>query len=126
MTLQHVALETRPEDIEACARFWEVLGFETVKPPPSLATATTWLQCERMQVHLLHVDDPRIPAIGHTAVVVGDYEETLRALREAGYRPDPRREHWGQPRAFVLDPAGHRVELMAAPPPPTPPAPNGS
>jgi len=24
--------------------------------------------------------------------------------------------HWGSPRAFVLDPAGHQVELMAHPP----------
>ena len=26
------------------------------------------------------------------------------------------RELWGQPRAFVTMPGGHRVELMAAPP----------
>jgi catechol 2,3-dioxygenase-like lactoylglutathione lyase family enzyme len=42
---------------------------------------------------------------------------TLEALRRAGFEPEPRREHWGAPRCFVRDPAGHRVEIMAAPPP---------
>jgi catechol 2,3-dioxygenase-like lactoylglutathione lyase family enzyme len=120
MTLQHVALETPLAHVEDCVDFWAILGFERVDPPPSLAGIATWLQRERMQIHLLHADEPVIPPQGHPAVVVDEYEETLDALRAAGHEPEPRREHWGQPRAFVLDPAGHRVEVMAAPPPPTP------
>ena len=53
---------------------------------------------------------------GHVAVVLEDYERTLAALREAGAEPEPRTEHWGPPRAYVRDPAGNLVELMASPP----------
>lgn len=121
LTLQHVAIETRPEDTDACVEFWALLGFERVDAPASLAHRATWLQHDRLQVHLLLADDPQVPPEGHVAVVVDDYEQTLKALSEAGYEPRPSREHWGQPRAFVRDPGGHRVEIMAAPPPPAPP-----
>jgi len=46
-----------------------------------------------------------------------DYDATLDALRAAGHEVDPRKEHWGAPRAFVRSPARHRFEVMAAPPP---------
>ena len=49
-------------------------------------------------------------------MVVDDYDDALERLREAGYEPEPRTEHWGAPRAFVRAPGGHRVELMASPP----------
>jgi catechol 2,3-dioxygenase-like lactoylglutathione lyase family enzyme len=70
------------------------------------------------QIHLMRRDDPvRLPH-GHFAVVVDHYDSTLGRLRAAGFEPEPRTEHWGAPRAFVRDPAGNRVELMSAPPPP--------
>ena len=65
-------------------------------------------------------DDPVVLPAVHFAVVVDDYDRTLDRLRGAGFDPEPRDEHWGAPRAFVLDPAGNRVELMAAPPPSAP------
>ena len=46
------------------------------------------------------------------AFVVEGYEDALAGLREAGYEVEPRREHWGSPRAYVRDPAGNLVELM--------------
>ena len=61
-------------------------------------------------------DDPVQLPNGHFAVVVDDYDATLERLRAAGFEPEPRDEHWGAPRSFVRDPAGNRVELMAAPP----------
>jgi catechol 2,3-dioxygenase-like lactoylglutathione lyase family enzyme len=51
------------------------------------------------------------------AVVVDDWQSALERLREAGHEVEPRREHWGSPRAYVRDPAGNLVELMAFPPP---------
>jgi catechol 2,3-dioxygenase-like lactoylglutathione lyase family enzyme len=76
-----------------------------------------WLQRDGTQVHLMFVeDDPVVPPSGHLAVVVDDYDAALAALLEAGHEPEPRREHWGSPRCFVRDPAGHRVEVMAFPP----------
>jgi catechol 2,3-dioxygenase-like lactoylglutathione lyase family enzyme len=115
--LQHVALETARADGPAAVAFWRLLGFESVEPPPSLRDRADWLARGPTQIHLLWSDSPVAPPEGHAAVVVDDYEEVLARLRAAGYGPEPRTEHWGAPRAFVRAPGGHRVELMAAPPP---------
>ena len=115
--LQHVSIETRPADASACVRFYELLGFQEVEPPPSLAGRATWVERDGTQVHLLLTDDPVVPPSGHHAVVVTEYDATLELLRAAGFDPEARREHWGAPRSFVRDPAGHVVELMASPPP---------
>jgi catechol 2,3-dioxygenase-like lactoylglutathione lyase family enzyme len=109
----HVAVEVREDDVEACVAFWALLGFAPVQAPPALAARSTWVQAGPTQIHLLYASDPVVAPEGHVAVVVGDYEATLAALREAGFEPQPRREHWGSPRAFVRAPSGHRVELMA-------------
>jgi catechol 2,3-dioxygenase-like lactoylglutathione lyase family enzyme len=114
--IQHVALETARADGEAAEEFWRLLGFEPVDPPPTLRDRAAWLQKGPTQVHLLWSDDPVAPPEGHVAVVAVDYAATVERLREAGHEVDPRREHWGVPRAFVRAPGGHRVELMAAPP----------
>jgi catechol 2,3-dioxygenase-like lactoylglutathione lyase family enzyme len=114
--LQHVALELDPADREQAEHFWTILGFEVVDPPPTLRERSAWLQRGETQIHLLFANAPVAPPQGHAAVVAEDYDATLDALREAGYDPDPRQEHWGAPRAFVQAPGGHRVEVMAAPP----------
>ena len=115
--LQHVSLEVQENRAADCVAFWALLGFTEVEPPATLADSTRWVERGETQIHLLFAEEPTVPATGHAAVVVEDYEATLAALREDGYEPDLRREHWGAPRAFVRDPAGHRVEVMAAPPP---------
>jgi len=111
--IQHVAIEVGQEHVDACIRFWVLLGFEPVAPPPALADRAAWVQRARTQVHLLLAEDAVIPPLGHVAVLVEDYAATLSALRHAGLDPQPRSEHWGSPRCFVRCPAGHRVELMA-------------
>jgi catechol 2,3-dioxygenase-like lactoylglutathione lyase family enzyme len=111
--IQHVALEVRPRDGDACARFWELLGFEAVAAPRSLEGRAVWLQRGETQIHLLFAETPVVAPAGHVAVVVDAYDATLAALRDAGLQPDPRPEHWGSPRCFVRCPAGHRVEIMA-------------
>jgi catechol 2,3-dioxygenase-like lactoylglutathione lyase family enzyme len=115
--IQHVAVEVSRERAGACAEFWALLGFRRVEPPPSLADRATWVQRGGTQVHLLYADEPVVPPQGHVAVVVDDYGRSFAALRDAGHEPEPRTEHWGAQRCFVHDPAGHRVEVMAAPPP---------
>jgi catechol 2,3-dioxygenase-like lactoylglutathione lyase family enzyme len=111
--IQHVAIEIREEQADACVRFWALLGFELIAPPPALSARAAWVQRAGTQVHLLFADEPAIPPLGHVAVVVEDYDATLGALRDAGLDPRPRTQHWGSPRCFVRCPAGHRVELMA-------------
>jgi catechol 2,3-dioxygenase-like lactoylglutathione lyase family enzyme len=115
--LQHVALETARADGDAAAAFWRLLGFADVDPPQTLRDRAAWLQRGSTQVHLLWSDEPVAPPEGHAAVVAEDYEATLSRLREAGHEVQERTAHWGAPRAFVRAPGGHRVEVMAAPPP---------
>jgi catechol 2,3-dioxygenase-like lactoylglutathione lyase family enzyme len=115
--IQHVALEIAEGDADACVAFWELLGFDEVEPPGTLREKSRWVERSGTQIHLLFADDePVAPPEGHVAVVAPQYDATLERLRAAGFEPDPRREHWGAPRSFVRDPAGHRIEVMAAPP----------
>jgi catechol 2,3-dioxygenase-like lactoylglutathione lyase family enzyme len=114
--LQHVTVELPRDLVDACVEFWTLLGFTRVEPPASLGDRAVWMEREGTQIHLMHVDDPVVPPQGHAAVLVADYEHAFAALRDAGHDPEPRTEHWGAPRCFVRDPAGHRVEVMAGSP----------
>jgi len=114
--LHHVGIEIAPADLDRAVEFFTLLGFERVAPPPALADGFTWLQREGTQVHLMHEESPVVPPRAHFAVVVPDYEETLRRLREHGFETRPGREHWGSPRAHAIAPGGHRIELMQASP----------
>ena len=111
--IQHVAIEVREDDVDACVRFWALLGFERVEAPPALQARATWVQSRGTQIHLLYAEQPQIPGEGHVAVVAPDYDATLQTLREAGFEPQPRTQYWDSPRSFVRCPAGHRVEVMA-------------
>jgi catechol 2,3-dioxygenase-like lactoylglutathione lyase family enzyme len=121
MTLQHVSLEVPPAGADAEEAFWALLGFRALEVPDALAERARWVgPGDGTQVHLLLAEDAVAPPQGHVAVVVADFEAAVEALRGAGLAVDPRAEHWGAARAFVRSPAGHRVELMAAPPPSRP------
>jgi catechol 2,3-dioxygenase-like lactoylglutathione lyase family enzyme len=115
--LQHVSVETRPADVEAEVAFWALLGFDRVDPPPSLAARATWLQSGTTQIHLLYTDAPVTPPRGHVAVVAPAFDATIALLEHAGHPTEERERHWGAARSYVRSPAGHRVEVMAAPPP---------
>jgi catechol 2,3-dioxygenase-like lactoylglutathione lyase family enzyme len=117
VTLQHVTLELRESQVEACVDFYALLGFTRVAPPPSLADRAAWLQSGDRQIHLMWVDEPVVAPRGHVAVVAPAYDSVVGALRDAGFEVEPRVEHWGAARSYVHDPAGHLVEVMAAPPP---------
>ncbi|HEV7398943.1 MAG TPA: VOC family protein [Solirubrobacterales bacterium] len=115
--LHHVGIEVRPAEIERSVELWQLLGFELVEPPESLSEFT-WLERGGTQVHLMPTESPTVPPRGHTAVAVADFEPTFAALREHDFEVERRREHWGAPRAAVISPGGHRIELMAQPPKP--------
>jgi catechol 2,3-dioxygenase-like lactoylglutathione lyase family enzyme len=114
--LQHVTIELAADQMDACVGFYALLGFERVEPPESLAGRATWVERAGTQVHLMPVDAPVVPPSGHHAVLVDNYPAAIAALRDAGFDPEPRREHWGAARSFVRNPAGHRVEVMAGSP----------
>jgi len=113
--LHHVGIEVRPGDVPRMVEVWEALGFARVEPPATLAEFT-WLERDGTQIHLMPTESPTVPPRGHTAIVARDFDRDLAALRERGFEVERRREHWGAPRAAVVAPGGHRVELMAAPP----------
>jgi catechol 2,3-dioxygenase-like lactoylglutathione lyase family enzyme len=115
LMIQHVTRHVPPTRLQECVDFYALLGFEPVSVPPTIGGEVRWVERCGTQVHLMPVDDAR-PAPGHVAVVVDAYEETVARLRDAGHEAQPRREHWGSPRAFVSDPAGNLVEIMAWPP----------
>lgn len=115
--LHHAGIEVAPADVEATVGFFELLGFERVEPPETLREFT-WVEREGTQIHLMPREDPVVPAIGHLAVVVPDFDAALQRLQDAGYAAERRREHWGSPRSWAQAPSGHRVELMASPPAP--------
>lgn len=117
--LQHVTLEVDPEDIERSVELWELLGFRRVEPPAALARTFVWVEREVTQIHLERNPSPVIPLHGHTAVIVADFEQTVDRLIAAGFEVNRGREHWGAARAKAVAPGGHRVELMAAAPPPS-------
>jgi catechol 2,3-dioxygenase-like lactoylglutathione lyase family enzyme len=115
--LHHVALPVPPGESDACAAFWALLGFTEVEPPTSLRGRARWLARDGTQIHLLLAEDaPPVHADLHLAVVAEDFDDALARLAEAGFPPEPRERHWGAPRAYVSDPVGHRIEVMAWPP----------
>lgn len=114
--IQHVTLEVREEDALAEAEFWGLLGFAAVPLVAGLDGRALWLERAGTQIHLGFEAQPVIPPEGHVAVVAEDYDAACRRLVQAGHEVTPRQEHWGAPRCFTRSPAGHRVEVMAAPP----------
>ncbi len=115
--LQHVSIEIPPDQVEATVEFWSLLGFERVDSPESLGGYVTWVERAGTQIHLIHTEEASVPVLGHAAVVVDDFAAALERVAAAGHEVAETRELWGARRAFAIAPAGHRVELMAAPPP---------
>lgn len=119
MGIHHVSLELRAEDAGPEVAFWALLGFAEVPLPPSVGDdRSRWVERAGTQVHLMFTDAPSIPVEAHVAVVAPDYAAAQERLRAAGRPVDDRAEHWGSPRCFTRTPAGHKVEVMAAPPAP--------
>jgi catechol 2,3-dioxygenase-like lactoylglutathione lyase family enzyme len=131
--IHHVTRVVERTDVEPCTAFYGILGFRPVTMPEGIAERAVWLEAGLadgsgeagdgilqapaggQQIHLMF-GEAASPEAGHLALVCPDYDATIRALRDAGHDVEPRREHWGAPRAYVRDPAGNLVELMAWPP----------
>ena len=115
--LQHVSIEVPATDAERAVEFWRLVGFEPVDAPEPIARYVTWIERRGTQIHLILTDSPTVPLLGHAAVVVDEFARTLARLREAGFEVEESDPLWGAQRAFAITPGGHRVELMASPPP---------
>jgi catechol 2,3-dioxygenase-like lactoylglutathione lyase family enzyme len=116
--LHHVSLETAPDDVERTIAFFGLLGFERIVAPDQIAPFVTWLGSGTTQIHLIHTPEPTTPALGHPAIVAGDFDSAVGRLRDAGFQVEEADELWGERRCFAVLPGGQRVEVMAAPPTP--------
>jgi hypothetical protein len=114
--IHHVGLEVREEDIPHEVAFWAVIGWAVVPIPPGVEPTGVWFERSGQQIHLQAVGEPGIPFTTHVAIVDGNIDETALRIIDAGYELLERTRHWGARRIFTRSPAGHRVELMAAPP----------
>jgi hypothetical protein len=115
--LQHVSIEVPPSEAERTLEFWRLIGFDQVDVPELLGDRILWVERDGTQVHVILTEGHTAPLLGHTAVVVPDHAEAKQRLRDADFPVEEARELWGADRAFAIAPGGHRVELMAAPPP---------
>ncbi|MGK2878879.1 MAG: VOC family protein [Solirubrobacterales bacterium] len=122
--IEHVSFNVSRGDAQACAGFYKLLGFVVIEPPAGLGDRSIWLARAGTSLHLMFRDRDGVdltespePGTGHIALVVDQYDAIIGALTAAGTSIDPRSEYWGSPRAYVRDPAGNTVELMAFPPP---------
>lgn len=118
LALHHVSIEVPPEDVERTVEFWGILGFERLSAPGAIAEYVTWLERGPNQIHLIHTPAAAVPLLGHPAVVTPDLDATVAGLKGAGFEFEESQQLWGKRRGFAIAPAGHRVELMEAPPVP--------
>ena len=113
--VDHVQLAMpRGEEAAARAFYIEALGFtEFAKPPALAARGGCWFASGDVQLHLGVEDDFRPARKAHPGLRCIDLEALLARLRE---RSIPIREDTAVPstrRAFVDDPFGNRIELIA-------------
>ena len=115
--LHHVSLEVLPDDADRFDELLELIGFERVEAPEALGDSVLWFGRAGTQVHLIVTEGATAPVLGHPAFAVDHFEATISDLQARGFEFEESRELWGERRGFVLAPSGHRMELMAAPPP---------
>lgn len=113
--IHHVGLEVARDDVDACLAFWALLGWAQVPQPEGISDGA-WVQRGTDQIHLQVQDEPVAPRVGHVAIVDPQLDQTARDLAAAGYEVLERTRYWGARRIFTRCPAGHRVEVMSAPP----------
>jgi catechol 2,3-dioxygenase-like lactoylglutathione lyase family enzyme len=116
--IDHVQVAAPPGCEEPARRFYgELLGLpELAKPAVLEARGGCWFACGQLQLHV-GVSDPFTPATkAHPALRIRDaatLESLVERLAAAGFPARRDVELPGLARAFVDDPFGNRVELVA-------------
>ena len=115
MRLHHVNLTVPPGRSTPIAAFYcEVLGFVPITRPEN-ERAGVWLEMpDGTQLHLSERDGAPHPD-QHFAVMVDDLGAVRERLHEVGASFHPAEDVFNTGgRGFVFDPAGNRIELIAA------------
>ena len=112
--LDHVQLAMPPgREAEAEAFYAGLLGLERVpKPPPLAARGGCWFRRGDVAVHLGVEEDFRPARKAHPAFVVRDLPP-WRPWRPPGWRCGPNPDREPGRGAYVDDPFGNRIELIA-------------
>jgi catechol 2,3-dioxygenase-like lactoylglutathione lyase family enzyme len=114
--LDHVQLAMPPGgEAEAEAFYSGLLGFERVpKPPPLAARGGCWFVRGAVAVHLGVEEGFRPARKAHPALVVRGLADLEAALAAAGLAVRPNPDLAPGRGAYVDDPFGNRIELLAA------------
>ena len=100
------------EEHKARVFYAGVLGIpERTKPAALAARGGAWFESAHVKIHLGVEGEFRPARKAHPALLVAGLSELAAALRRAGYEvtDDPLE---GQPRIYVSDPFGNRLELI--------------
>jgi catechol 2,3-dioxygenase-like lactoylglutathione lyase family enzyme len=113
--LDHVQLAMPPgREAEAEAFYSGLLGLERrPKPEPLASRGGCWFEAGPVAVHLGVEEDFRPARKAHPALVVRDLPALEAALRAAGVEVRPNPDAATGRGAYVDDPFGNRIELIA-------------
>jgi catechol 2,3-dioxygenase-like lactoylglutathione lyase family enzyme len=113
--LDHVQLAMPPgREAEAHAFYAGLLGLtRRPKPEPLAARGGCWFEAGTVAVHLGVEEDFRPARKAHPALVVRHLPELVAALEAAGVAVRPNTDADPGAGAYVDDPFGNRIELMA-------------
>jgi catechol 2,3-dioxygenase-like lactoylglutathione lyase family enzyme len=112
--LHHVQLAMPAGEEEAARRFFAgVLGMAEIEKPPVLAArGGAWFRSGGLEVHL-GVEEGFSPARkAHPGILVGDLDDVVRRLREAGQDVTWDGDFPGFRRIYAHDPFGNRLEFL--------------
>ena len=112
--LQHANVVVPVGSTEEVAAFYvEVLGLRRIAKPAALAgRGGAWFDVDGFaQVHLSERSGAGHPD-SHFALVVDDYDETLRRIATSGAEWTEQEDVFGGRRGFTRDPAGNRIEIL--------------
>jgi catechol 2,3-dioxygenase-like lactoylglutathione lyase family enzyme len=115
MRLHHVNIVVRPGETDALVGFYtDVLGLRRVdKPSEGTTSGGAWFDIdEGHQLHVSERSDAVMHADMHFALVVDDFDATLRRLDSAGAPWRPQADLFGGRRGSTRDPLGNRVEIL--------------
>ncbi len=115
LAFDHVQLAMPPgREDEARTFYVETCGMrELPKPQPLAKRGGAWFASGELQLHLGVEPEFRASAKAHPALRCADYEGLIARLRNAGYDVREDDDLPETRRAFVADPFGNRLELIA-------------
>ena len=114
--IHHIQLAMpRGEEERGRAFYGDLLGLTEIPKPATLnERGGLWFQIGALELHLGIEDDFRPAKKAHPGLLVDDLPTLVTRLEAAGHATKPDNLLAGYDRAYVHDPFGNRIELLAA------------